>query len=198
MRIATPDPGENGQAAEPRHDEVEEDPLNGRRFEYPQAFGAIEGDERLVTEAADRLRDHLGHRRIVIHHQDSHGSRRVPVSGPAASSSRASGECPTHDARARSWSSTARPESRAALVRAVVEADYSVPGGRDRCRGAGPPRRACIPSSSSWTSITSTMAWSWPGRSSWRTPTCRCSSSRARRTPTSWSRACGAGPTTSW
>jgi len=55
QRVATPDPGENGQAAEPRHDEVEKDPLNGSGLQYPQALGAIERDERLVTEGADRL-----------------------------------------------------------------------------------------------------------------------------------------------
>src|SRR5882672_8151125 len=91
QRVATPDPGENGQAAEPRHDEVEKDPLNGSGFQYPQALGAIERDERLVTEGADRLRDHLGDGRIIIHHKYSHGSRRLAVSGPAAGSSRPSG-----------------------------------------------------------------------------------------------------------
>jgi hypothetical protein len=88
VRMVTPDPGENSQTAEPRHDEVEENPLNGSRLQHQQALVPVEGYQRLMAKAPDRFRDHFGHRGIVVYHQDPHGYRRVPVSGPAAVSSR--------------------------------------------------------------------------------------------------------------
>ena len=91
MRIATPDPAKNSQATETWHDEIEKDSLDRGRLQYAQTFIAVEGHERLVTKGSDRFRDHLGDRRIVVHYQDSHGYRRLPVSGAGAGSSRAWG-----------------------------------------------------------------------------------------------------------
>ena len=88
----------------------------------------------------------------------------------------ASGPDPTHDPGAI-LVVDGRPESRAGLVRAVKEAEYS------SWRRGPPPRRwpSCRASTPSWcssTSISSTRTpWTWPDRSSWRAPTCRWSSS---------------------
>ena len=87
VRIATPDLRQNRQPTLPRHDEVEEDALNGRGFQKAQPLHAVERNQRLVADAANGFRDHLGHRRVVVHHQDSHGLRRMPVSGAAGASS---------------------------------------------------------------------------------------------------------------
>lgn len=76
VREAASDAGENGESVESGHDQIKENPVEGRRFDDLHSFGSIEGHEDIVTLEAERLREHLSYRRIVVDYQYSHGRLR--------------------------------------------------------------------------------------------------------------------------
>src|SRR4030095_5360791 len=87
-RVLAPDPGERGEPAQTRHDQIEEYAVNRSRPKNVERFGAVQGDERGIAARANRFRDHFGHGRVIVHHEDSHDRPRPEYPNPSPPSSR--------------------------------------------------------------------------------------------------------------
>ena len=70
LGVSAPDAGERGHPPEPRHHEVEEDPVHGGRLEQVERFGCIETHKRSIPTGADRFGDDLGDRGLVVHDEN--------------------------------------------------------------------------------------------------------------------------------
>ena len=77
LRKTASDSGENREPVESGHDEIKEDAVHSRRLDDIQSFDSIESHENIMTFHAQNLRKHLGHRRIILNDQYSHGRLRA-------------------------------------------------------------------------------------------------------------------------
>ena len=76
VREAASDARENREPVESGHDEIKENAVDSRPLDDIQSFDSVESHENIVTFDTQYLCEHLGHGRIILHHQYSHGRLR--------------------------------------------------------------------------------------------------------------------------
>ena len=72
IRESASDPRKNGQTIESRHDEIEEDTIDGRGFDHVERFDSVKGHKDVMPFDPQDLGEHLGDRRIVFNNQYAH------------------------------------------------------------------------------------------------------------------------------
>lgn len=85
LGVAGANARESSEAAQPRHDEVQEDPIDPCGLQQLDRLRCVQADQRSISVGPDGLGDHLGDRRLIVDDENAHPSPHGRVSRPLRS-----------------------------------------------------------------------------------------------------------------